>query len=254
MIYIQKKQFEDWWDNQWIRFDSDIETINSRRSCAKDGFEFGLSTVWNEVERLKKELEEARQPEVVGSSEVVSREAMDEVDNKFDQYLKQIHEYEDVTEMDGTVVGKTVRVPVRDREMAERGAGFKTYLLRKAGLLRIARQPEAPVSSEVVSRDVERWYAFVNANALSMLGSHELAEKLYALIDGNHALQLPAPVASPVPTLDELKTGLIAELKKYGHGSIEGIDALRELVYHPEITGIIVRHFHALLTKGRGGV
>ncbi|MEI8095898.1 MAG: hypothetical protein WCG80_16940 [Spirochaetales bacterium] len=175
MIYIQKKQFEDWWDNQWIRFDSDIETINSRKSCAKDGFEFGLSTVWNEVERLKKELEEARQPEVVGSS-------------------------------------------------------------------------------EVVSRDVERWYAFVNANALSMLGSHELAEKLYALIDGNHALQLPAPVASPVPTLDELKTGLIAELKKYGHGSIEGIDALRELVYHPEITGIIVRHFHALLTKGRGGV
>ena len=66
MIDIQKKQFEDWWDTQWICFDSDRETINSRKSCAKDGFEFGMSTVWNEVERLKKELEDARQPEVVG--------------------------------------------------------------------------------------------------------------------------------------------------------------------------------------------
>jgi hypothetical protein len=64
MIDIQKKQFEDWWDTQWIRFDSDRETINSRKSCARDGFEFGLSTVWTEVERLKKELEDARQPEV----------------------------------------------------------------------------------------------------------------------------------------------------------------------------------------------
>jgi hypothetical protein len=57
MIDIQKKQFEDWWDTQWMRFDSDRETINSRKSCAKDGFDFGLSTVWNEIERLKKELE-----------------------------------------------------------------------------------------------------------------------------------------------------------------------------------------------------
>ena len=65
MIDIQKKQFEDWWDTQWIRFDSDRETINERKSCARDGFEFGLSTVWTEVERLKKELEDTRQPEVV---------------------------------------------------------------------------------------------------------------------------------------------------------------------------------------------
>jgi len=64
MIDLQKKQFEDWWDTQWIRFDSDRETINERKSCARDGFEFGLSTVWTEVERLKKELEDTRQPEV----------------------------------------------------------------------------------------------------------------------------------------------------------------------------------------------
>jgi hypothetical protein len=70
MIDIQKKQFEDWWDTQWIRFDSDRETINERKSCARDGFEFGLSTVWTEVERLKKELEDTRQPEVVGREEL----------------------------------------------------------------------------------------------------------------------------------------------------------------------------------------